>query len=122
AVRDESWESDVERLIKHLPAVATSPVTVLPATAREPGSRLRRYGALASAVILAVAVVLLGRWWWTRETDRTKTPASPPRTDNRPPTTGKIEVGPLGGEGLMSATKFTFTVKGITDPDGDPLR
>jgi hypothetical protein len=53
--------------------------------------------------------------------------ARPPQTakaaaPNRPPTTGKIEIVPYYNEGLVSATKFVFTAKDISDPDGDPLK
>jgi hypothetical protein len=123
SVRDDSWDSDIDRLIERLSAVAKAPVTAPPTTAIEPASKPKRYLALGAALLAAVAVVSLGRWLWSRATsDRKESTASAPGTTNRPPTTGKIEVGPLGGEGLMSATRFVFSAKGITDPDGDPIR
>ncbi len=47
---------------------------------------------------------------------------------NRPPTSGSIDVTYAGSSllsnnrvGLMAATKFTLTAKGISDPDGDQI-
>lgn len=49
--------------------------------------------------------------------------ASPPvASNNKPPTTGSIEVDQFNAVGLVAATKFTLTAKGVSDPDGDTLR
>jgi hypothetical protein len=41
---------------------------------------------------------------------------------NRPPTTGRIDVNVPNSIGIVSATKFTLTAKGVADPDGDDIR
>lgn len=45
---------------------------------------------------------------------------NPAPTGNRPPIISSVAVSPTG-TGLMSATVFTFTGQGISDPDGDAL-
>jgi hypothetical protein len=45
-----------------------------------------------------------------------------PAATNRPPTTGTIDVDQFNAVGLVSATRFGLTAKGISDPDGDQLQ
>jgi hypothetical protein len=49
-------------------------------------------------------------------------PTSRTARNNRPPTTGTIEVDQFNATGLMSATRFGMSAKGIADPDDDTLR
>lgn len=54
-----------------------------------------------------------------------KPPASVPPVNaapNRPPTKGTIDVNVSNNIGIVSATKFTLTAKGIVDPDRDEIR
>lgn len=125
AVRDDSWDSDVKRLTERIPIVAATPVTLPPQPAHAPTSRAKRYAVPAALVVALGIGIWLVRIFWDRHSTVLPTPATavvtqPAPMANRPPTVGKIEVQPT--DGLMAATKFLFTAKGITDPDGDPLK
>jgi hypothetical protein len=50
----------------------------------------------------------------------TPTPTPTPSTANRAPVVGSVVVSPTG-IGIDSATIFTFTAQGVSDPDGDSL-
>ena len=123
SVRDESWESDVERFLERLPVVASTPVTLPAAPPIEPRATATRYLAMAVVAGLAAAVLWsgLGRPLGGKA-DPGVGPAPSADVANRPPTTGGIDINPTYSEGLVSATKFTFTATGVTDPDGDPIR
>lgn len=135
ALRDDSWESDVERLLARLPQAARAPIAP-----SEPTAAPRFRAALAAA---AFAVMLLALWLGPRlwrsppaavdgqpgahgaspSPAATSQSAAPGNgAPNRPPTDGKIDVNVFNNIGIVSATKFTLTATGITDPDGDDIR
>jgi hypothetical protein len=134
SLRDESWETDVERLLTTLPEIARREVA---ATEPVPRHRAVRAPVLAALVVVFLAVAAgLALWKATRsngppppsDTPRDvggATQAKPPvkpELPNHPPGAGSIEVDQVNGVGLVSATIFTLKAKGITDPDGDELR
>ena len=143
SLRDDSWDEDVERLIARLPLVTRSPATG--ATAVAVPSR-KRSTIIASAMFLALLLVWLDPLGWRKPAPvenqqtlsnspepnnpppATPTPASnqpmPPSDSapNRPPTEGTIDVNVPNNIGIVSATRFTLTAKGIADPDGDNIR
>ena len=153
ALRDESWENDVDRLIARLPAVARAPVQPAPPLPVPQGSRrLVIGGALVAAAVVIGTAIAISLWpdpvpETRRDQNATPPPstAGPPATqpppatttapvpvtssvpgtaarDNKPPTTGSIDVDQFNAVGLVAATKFTLKAKGISDPDGDTLR
>jgi len=132
ALRDESWDPDVEDLLTHLPAFAAADVAVGQDAPERPAALVRRPLVMASAAV----VVVSGAWWgpylWNGPPAPGPEPPVAPAVSppNRPPTTGTVDVAIAGADGfslgnrvgLMSATKFVLTAKGITDPDGDTLQ
>ena len=144
SLRDESWDSDVEDLVANLPAVARTEVSSAPAATPAPAGVLTRPIVIASAC----AAVLLTAWLAVKGWPRTPDPDTAPPSaepaavpavpaavkaaENRPPTTGRIDVKLAAGAGdglmatnrvgLVSATRFVLTAQGITDPDGDDIR
>jgi hypothetical protein len=143
SLRDESWENDVERLIARLPAVARTTVQPAPPL---PIPRASRRLIVAGALVIAAGVIgtaLVISSWPASVPDpgRDQTASSPPTStvpsatqapstsplppaarDNKPPSTGSIEVDQFNGVGLVAATRFTLKAKDISDPDGDALR
>jgi hypothetical protein len=143
SLRDESWENDVDRLIARLPAVARTPVQPAPPL---PVPRASRRLVVAGALLIAAGVIgtalVISSWPasvpgpgrdQTASSPPTSTvpsatpapttsPLPPAASDNKPPTTGSIEVDQFNGVGLVAATRFTLKAKSISDPDGDGLR
>ena len=159
-LRDDTWDSDVERLVARLPVVAATPVAV-GTPIEEPSSKRNHIVAAVAAVVLIALLSSPGlRTLLTPDSPPPSSQASesavaapqvpaasepvskaatpPPAADterrpaapapekgrtppNRPPTTGSIAVDQFNAVGLMSATKFTLTAKGITDPDDDEI-
>jgi hypothetical protein len=152
ALRDESWQNDVESLMARLPAVARASVQPAPPLPVPHASRrLLIGGALVAAALVIGTAIAISLWPDSGPETRRDQNASPPTstagpaatqppaatttapvpvtssvpvaaaTDNKPPTTGSIEVDQFNAVGLVAATKFTLEAKGISDPDGDTL-
>ena len=72
------------------------------------------------APALGVAAILLALSACGGNPTASTTTTTTPAGANRPPVVASLSVSP-SGMGLQSATLFTFTSQGVSDPDGDAL-
>jgi PKD repeat protein len=73
-----------------------------------------------AASTLLLAVLLLGSAACGGNSTASTTTTTAPAGSNRAPVVASLSVSP-SGMGLQSATLFTFTSQGVSDPDGDAL-